>query len=486
MVKPSGTSRSCSLSVSSRSRGTAVSGSPPPRAAGLSLLPLAHRALGDRGAQGLVRGAQLGLDRVEERVRLCLGDDAFLDQLGRVLRANRRMLGDLLVHERLRVRRLVALVVAEPAVADDVHDHVAVELGAVGEREPHRRDRRLGIVGVHVDDRRVEALGDVARVARGALVLGIRREPDLVVRDQVQRAAGRVALQTEQVERLGDDPLAREGRVPVDEERERHGRVVLELGRVAPRLKRAGRPLDHRIDGLEVARVGGEPDMHLAVRRRADALRAVVVLHVARAALGVVRDRLELPLALELLEDHLVGTAERVGDHVQPAAVGHAEHDVLGAAARGQLERLVEHRDDHLEPLDRELLLAQERPAQVALEAFRVGEPRQQRLLLLGVELPAVAARLDRVAQPDALLVVRDVLDLVRHRPAVGGAQLREHLAERVPLAVQAQQARRDLRLELRRQPRDQPVGVERRIARAARSRADRGRRRGGRACGAP
>ena len=54
-------------------------------------------------------------------------------------------------------------------------------------------DRRLGIVGVDVDDRDVEALREVARVARRAALGGIGREADLVVRDQVQRAAGRVA-----------------------------------------------------------------------------------------------------------------------------------------------------------------------------------------------------------------------------------------------------------------------------------------------------
>ena len=195
-----------------------------------------------------------------------------------------------------------------------------------------------------------------------------------------------------------------------------------------------------------------------------DALRAVVVLHVAGAALGVVRDRLERPLALELLEDHLVGPSERVGDHVQPAAVGHAEHDVLGAVGRGELERLVEHRDHHVEPRERERLLAEERAAQIRLEALGLGQAMEQPLLLLGVERLAVAARLDRVAEPHALLVVRDVLDLVRHRPAVGRAELREDFAERFALAVQAEEPRRDARLELRRQLRDQPVGVERGI----------------------
>ena len=103
-----------------------------------------------------------------------------------------------------------------------------------------------------------------------------------------------------------------------------------------------------------------------------------------------------VPLALELAEDHLVRPPDDVGEHVQPAAVGHADHDLVRSVLRGQLERLVEHRDHHVEPLDRELLLAEERPAQVALEAFHLGEPREQPALLVGVE--RLAVRPDSIA----------------------------------------------------------------------------------------
>ena len=58
--------------------------------------------------------------------------------------------------------------------------------------------------------------------------------------------------------------------------------------------------------------------------------------------------------------------------------------------------------------------------AQVLLHALDLGQAGEQPLLLVGAQARAVAAGLDRVAQPDALLVVGDVLDLVRDRPAVG------------------------------------------------------------------
>ena len=106
----------------------------------------------------------------------------------------------------------------EPPVADEVDDGVMPELGPVGEREADCTDRRLGVVGVDVDDRHVEALREVARVAGRPALGRIGRESDLVVRDQVERAAGRVTLEALQVERLRHDSLAREGSVAVDED----------------------------------------------------------------------------------------------------------------------------------------------------------------------------------------------------------------------------------------------------------------------------
>ena len=77
----------------------------------------------------------------------------------------------------------------------------------------------------------------------------------------------------------------------------------------------------------------------------------------------------------------------------------------------------------------------------------------------------AVAAGLDRLAQPDALLVVGDVLDLVRDRPAVGLAQPRQHLGERLARRRTGAVPGRDARLELRRQRRLEALGLERRVA---------------------
>ena len=133
------------------------------------------------------------------------------ERLGEQL-PHRAPLVDLGVHERLRVARVVALVVAVAPVADHVDDDVLVEPLPVGERQPGDPHARLGVVAVHVEDRRLDDLGDVGGVVAGAGGLGRGGEPDLVVDDDVDRAADAVALDVAHVERLGHHALARRTR----------------------------------------------------------------------------------------------------------------------------------------------------------------------------------------------------------------------------------------------------------------------------------
>src|SRR3546814_1356390 len=77
----------------------------------------------------------------------------------------------------------------------------------------------------------------------------------------------------------------------------------------------------HRIDGFEMARVGGQLDGNLLVVARAvHALLAEVVLDVAAAL-----DRALRYIALELAEQLVEVLAGDVHQHVQAAAVGHAQ-----------------------------------------------------------------------------------------------------------------------------------------------------------------
>ena len=224
--------------------------------------------LGEGRAKLVVRLAQR-LERTRAELRRVLRrEDSLLDEPCCIRLADRRLPVDPVGHQRLRVRGLVLLVVPEAAVAHEVDHHVVTELLAVGEGEPHRRERCLGIVRIDMDDRNVEPLGEVARVARRAPFGRIGREADLVVGDDVERSAGRIAVDRVEVEGLGDDPLPRERGVPVDQDRKRDGRIVDAGAARAIGLLRPREAFDHGIDSLEMARVRGQGHLDVARPRR--------------------------------------------------------------------------------------------------------------------------------------------------------------------------------------------------------------------------
>ena len=190
-----------------------------------------------------------------------------------------------------------------------------------------------------------------------------------------------------------------------------------------------------------------------------------MVLDVPRSALRVGDDGFERPLALELAEDRLVRAAEDVREDVEAAAMRHPEHDFVRALVGGEGDRLVQHGHHHVQALDRELLLAEERPPQVALEALDLGEAPEQRALLVRVERLVVAAGLDRGVEPGSLLVVGDVLDLVGARAAVDLAQSRQDLCRGLSRDVDAERGGGNPGLQLGRERRLEALGLERRVA---------------------
>jgi hypothetical protein len=95
-------------------------------------------------------------------------------------------------------------------------------------------------------------------------------------------------------------------------------------------LHRARLAEHDRIDRFEVRRVGQQRQMHLVAVELAVRRGAEVVFDVARAAdVGRVGRA-----AGEFVEDRAVGLAHHVGQDVEPAAVGHADVDLLDAERR--------------------------------------------------------------------------------------------------------------------------------------------------------
>ena len=305
------------------------------------------------------------------------------------------------------------------AVAHHVDDDVLVEGVAVLESQVRAADDGLGVVRVHVQDRDLQALGQVGRVAGGAALRRAGREADLVVDDDVDRAAGLVALQLGEVEGLLDDALADEGRVAVDEDRDdRQVRVsqVLLLG--------AHDALQDAVGGLQVRGIGAHVDLGgQAIVEGVHAPRTQVVLDVARSL-----DRVGHVVAFELVEDLRVGLACDVGEHVEAAAVRHTDGDLVDTGARRVGQDVVEQRDQGLAALEGEALLAHELRLEELLEGLGADEGAQDVALRVGGG--GLVRALDALLDPRALLGILDVHVLDADRARVGVVQAREDVAQ--------------------------------------------------------
>src|SRR3546814_2612508 len=95
----------------------------------------------------------------------------------------------------------------------------------------------------------------------------------------------------------------------------------------------------------------GEREVDRAAWRGDVGREAHVVLHVA--GMGAVGFGV-FELALELVEQLARRLAERVDQHVEAAAVGHADDDVLDPVVAGAAADVVQQRDHRIAALERE------------------------------------------------------------------------------------------------------------------------------------
>ena len=141
-----------------RDRGVGLCGSTWRRRFGLGFDEILFRA------QTVVSRLHLGGARLEDGLGFVVRDDAARDQAARPDLTHRWVPRDLLVHQRLREGRFVALVVAVAPVADEVDQEIALEPLAICECQARNLDARLGIVGIDVDDRNFEAAREPAGI----------------------------------------------------------------------------------------------------------------------------------------------------------------------------------------------------------------------------------------------------------------------------------------------------------------------------------
>ena len=326
------------------------------------------------------------------------------------------------VERRLGERRFVGLVVAAAPEAVHVDDDIPLELAAEVHRQIDDLCDRLRILTVDMKDRDLKHLRHVGGVGAGAGLAGAGREPDLVVDDDMERAADAVGVELAQIERLLDDSLAGEGGVAVDQQH--HPRLPGEIA--DPVLAGPDASDGDGIDELEVAGIEAEREVDVAaVGGTVIARMAEVVLHIAAADMEL---RVEIG---ELTEDPLGALPHDISEDVEPAAVGHGEDDIANPLRGRAFDRHLEERDERFAPLEGEALRPEEPLLDELLEHRSTCHLPVDAQLLAPIELHPVFAPLHPHLEPLPHAKIVHVHELHADRPAVGVPQALDDLAQR-------------------------------------------------------
>ena len=128
--------------------------------------------------------------------------------------------GNGLVQLRLCEHGFVAFVVAVFAVSQQVDVDVLVPPLAVGQGDAHDLNHGFRLVRIDVEYERLGHLADIRAVNRAPSVQVVRREAYLVVDYDVNSSSRAVAVELGHLRHLVHDALARNGRIPVDEDRQ--------------------------------------------------------------------------------------------------------------------------------------------------------------------------------------------------------------------------------------------------------------------------
>ena len=92
-------------------------------------------------------------------------------------------------------------------------------------------------------------------------------------------------------------------------------------------------------------------------------------------------------LALELREQVTGHFAQNVDQHIETAAMGHADDDFLHAFGTGALNQFVNRRNQTLATFERKTLLTDIARVQIFFQMLGFGELLQNATLVIGIEI---------------------------------------------------------------------------------------------------
>ena len=239
-----------------------------------------------------------------------------------------------------------------------------------------------------------------------------------------------VSTQFRHAQRLGDQSLAGEGRVSVQEQAHDLLAVVV----IGETLLGAHPPLHHGTDRLQMGGIGRQRKVNgaavsdLPVRRGAE-----VVLDITGAL-----HRIGVPgLAVKLREDLGIRLPHDIGEHIEATAVGHAEDDLLDAQVGGAANDGLHGGNGALGALEGKSFGARVLDVEKLLETLGPGDLREHPLLLFRIELGIAARSFELALDPGLLLRTLHVHELNADSAAVRPAHDIKNLFEGRPLQAE-------------------------------------------------
>ena len=109
---------------------------------------------------------------------------------------------------------------ATATIADDVHHYVLVELLTVVEGNLSNPDNSFWIISVDMENRSLNALGEVSGVGGGPGIFWQGCEANLVIHDHVNGSTNFVTFQLAELHGLRDNTLTRKCSITVNENRQ--------------------------------------------------------------------------------------------------------------------------------------------------------------------------------------------------------------------------------------------------------------------------
>src|SRR6266478_4501012 len=132
---------------------------------------------------------------------------------------DRLAFGDGLIKHRLGEGGLVTFIMPEPAIAEHVDDHIALELMT----EVHAQANHLGdsfrILAIDMKNRDLKHLRDIRRVRARARLIRAGGKTNLVIDHHVQRSSYGVSAKPAQIQSLLHDAFASKRSVLVNQQR---------------------------------------------------------------------------------------------------------------------------------------------------------------------------------------------------------------------------------------------------------------------------